>query len=701
MTRNSFSTPLSAIDGVALDTETTGLDSRSARVVQIGAVRVEGGRMDADRALELLINPGIAIPPETTAIHGITDDKVRSAPAFAEIADDLRTFIGHSIVIGHTIGFDLAVLAREAQLAGVPWTTTPSLDVRMLAELALPTLAHYDLDRIAKVLGIEIEGRHTALGDAKATAQIYAALLPHLRQRNIRTLAEADSALRALADRQAAAQAAPALATTSALGDRVSVLSRVDSFPYRHRLADVMSAHPVWADALTSVSAAMRLMIDRRISSLLVGNPDNVAGIVTERDLLRRIDKLGAAGLDSPIGEIQSRPLQALPASDFVYRAIGRIERLRFRHLGVSDVDGNVVGMVTTHDLLRHRATTAIILGDEIDAAETVAQLGSAWAKLPVMARALLSEDVDPRTVAAVISTELCALTRRAAELGKQRLAAEGLGAPPVPYALLVLGSGGRGESLLAADQDNAIVFASGQEGGPEDKWFEKLGVAIADILDEVGVPYCKGGVMAKNAQWRHSVEDWIQLVDNWVRRQRPQDLLNVDIFFDGIVVHGDRSLGETVIAHAFAAAGRSKEFHVQLSELARQWRAPLTLFGGLKGAKPDGRLDAKKGGLFPLVSAARALAIKHGIRAPSTAGRYRALPSYMPVAESDIDDLMKAHRTLLGAVLAQQLRDTEIGIPLSPRVDLRRLAPEENTALKAAIGSVSIAIDLVREGRS
>jgi DNA polymerase-3 subunit epsilon/CBS domain-containing protein len=90
-----------------------------------------------------------------------------------------------------------------------------------------------------------------------------------------------------------------------------------------------------------------------------------------------------------------------------------------------------------------------------------------------------------------------------------------------------VLGSGGRGESLLAMDQDNALFFAEGEPGGAEDRWFEALGAHIADILHEVGLPYCKGGVMAKNAPWRGSAKTWRDRIAGWIRRSKPEDLLS------------------------------------------------------------------------------------------------------------------------------------------------------------------------------
>ncbi len=104
------------------------------------------------------------------------------------------------------------------------------------------------------------------------------------------------------------------------------------------------------------------------------------------------------------------------------------------------------------------------MLGDKIDSASTPAELAVAWASLPLMARNLMHEDVDPRTTSAVISSEICSMTRRAAELAEERPRIGGASPPPVAYAVLVLDSAGRKESQLAADQDNAIVYAEGEQ---------------------------------------------------------------------------------------------------------------------------------------------------------------------------------------------------------------------------------------------
>ena len=174
----------------------TGLDPRKARLLQIGAVRIQRGNLDADQRFVKLINPGALIPKASVDVHGITDAMVADAPKFPAVIQDFEAFVGNSFVIGHAIAYDLTVLQREYSLAGQSWPNIRGLDVRLLARIAAPSLADHGLDRLCAWLGIEIVGRHSALGDAIATAKVFLALLPLLRSRNVRTLAEADVATR-------------------------------------------------------------------------------------------------------------------------------------------------------------------------------------------------------------------------------------------------------------------------------------------------------------------------------------------------------------------------------------------------------------------------------------------------------------------------------------------------------------------------
>lgn len=694
-------TPLAALDAVAVDTETTGLDTSIAHIVEIGAVALEDGA-----TFEMLVDPGVAIPDRASAVHGIRDVDVSGAPAFPEAWKSFTVYASGRVLIGYSIGYDLAILEREAGRAGLAWKRPRTLCVRMLATLANPTLPDAALDTIARWLGIDITGRHRALGDARAAADIFRALLPRLQERGVRTLAEAERACAAMtAELETQQRAGWTAAVKPPASPGPAALRAVDPFAYRHRVGDIMSAPPVVVAGSATAREVIALMVERRISSVFVAADGeqpapggNVAayGIVTERDMMRRLAAEGAAALDVAVGGFATRPLASIRAAAFVYRAIGRMNRLKIRHLAVRDEAGLLVGIVSARDLLKLRGGAAINLDDAIDAARSAAEMAAAWALLPSVTEALIEEGIDARLIAGVISEELRAMTRRAAVLAEEAMAAEGLGPPPCPYAVLVLGSGGRGESLMAADQDNAIVFATGEPDGPEDRWFAALAEKLAALLDAAAIPLCKGGVMAKNAQWRGSVATWQVRIADWVTRSRPEDLLNVDIFFDLMPVHGDLALGRALFAEAYAAGHAQTPFAKLLGDQLRDLGSPFTLFGGLQ--TEDGRIDLKKFGLFPIVAAARTLAIRHDVRAHGTAERLEGLIARDIGGAADMRAMLSSHALILTLMLAQQSRDLHSGAKVSNRVETARLTRDQTAALKAALKQVQSIPALVRD---
>jgi DNA polymerase-3 subunit epsilon/CBS domain-containing protein len=698
-------TPLLALDALAIDTETTGLDPAKARIVEIAALPLAAGRLDPAAPLHRLVNPGEPIPLAVSQIHGIDDVKVADAPAFSAIAAEIAAALDGAVVVGHALGFDFAVLKREFARMGRDWSPPRSLDTRLLAEIAAPGLAGYSIENLAAWLDVPVVKRHSAAGDAETAARIFLALVPKLRAVGIRTLAEAERACRArtgtLDGHHRAGWAEPAATPTEPAVPADG--GRVDTYPYRHRVAEVMHTPALFAAPDLPVKDALDRMMRERVSSLFVHGealhrPVRPAetGIVTERDLMRALAASGASALSQPLSSLASRPLAAVPSDAFCYLAVSRMNRLRIRHLGVIDEAGFVVGALSARDLLRLRGESAVSLGDELEEAATASELAHAWARLPRVAAALIGEELGGRAIAAVVSRQLCALTARAAVLAERRMREAGQGGPPCPYALAVLGSAGRGESLLAMDQDNALVFAEGAPDGAEDRWFHQLGVHVADILHEVGVPYCKGGVMAKNALWRGSVETWRARVADWITRSSPQDLLSVDIFFDMLGVHGDVNLSDDLWRRAFDAAKGQAGFAKLLAEAAGTVEPGLSLFRAFRAER--GRVDLKKTGLFGIVSAARALAICHHVVERATPARLAGIKAMEIGGASDIDTLLEAQATFLDLMLAQQVEDLVQGVPPSNAVAVKRLSPRERERLRAAFGAVGQLDTLTRD---
>ena len=690
-------TPLVSLNAVIVDTETTGPDASTARVIQIGAVRLRNGRVEEQGVFDMLVNPGIPIPASSTAIHGITDADVTDAADFRTRFEAFREFAGKDVLIGHSIGFDLAVLKRECALAGIDWKRPRTLCTRLLARVAKPSLHDFSMEMLAGLFGVTIEDRHSALGDAVATAKLFVAMVPLLRAQNIRTLAEAEEAIKALADDNLALLQAGWEDAVHTAAREQGVLTRIDAYPYRHRVKDIMSAPPLFVSPEASLGELLRIMMDKKVSSVFVGAPRaDAAGIVTERDVLRAIAAKDAGALADKAGEVMSKPLASVRAEAFIYRALARMDRLYLRHLAVVDDAGTIIGALTSRNLLRLRASEAVALGDEIETAENAAMLAGAWPKVPAIAEHLIAEAVDARDVASVISREICAMTRRAAELGEARLKDSGKGPPPRSYAVMVLGSGGRGESLLAPDQDNAIVYEGDEDDAEVDRWFEELGIFIADTLDAAGIPYCKGGVMAKNAAWRHSMGGWRVLVGDWVRRSRPEDLLNVDIFFDAKPVFGKAELADALFSEAYGIGGQAPDFLKLLAQAAADFKPPLGMFGGFQAS--EGRVDLKRGGLLPIVTTARILSIRYKVRQRSTAARLQGLIDAGIGAKGDLSGFLAAHGVILRQILMQQIEDLREGRTVSNRIAVKSLTRSASSELKEALRAIAHADTLAQD---
>ena len=167
---------------VAIDCETTGLDPRRDRVVSFAAIRIdEGLRVAEHPLLDLLIDPGVEIPARAIAVHGIGPAQLADAPSFAEVFGLIADSLAGAVVVGHFVGFDLAILGREAARARRPWHEPPSFDTAGLAAALGHAPGHVDLADLLGHLGVERRGdRHSAVGDARMAADLFIALAHRL-----------------------------------------------------------------------------------------------------------------------------------------------------------------------------------------------------------------------------------------------------------------------------------------------------------------------------------------------------------------------------------------------------------------------------------------------------------------------------------------------------------------------------------------
>lgn len=173
---------------VVFDTETTGLfPSKGDEIISIAAVCVSGGEMDEARAYSRLVNPGMTIPPQSIRFHGITDDMVADEEAIGDVLPDFREFVGDGVLVAHNAAFDMKFLRLKEEASGIAFPNLV-LDTLLLSVFLEHESHNHSLDAISERMGITVEGRHTALGDAVATAKVLLKMLDRLEARGLTTL---------------------------------------------------------------------------------------------------------------------------------------------------------------------------------------------------------------------------------------------------------------------------------------------------------------------------------------------------------------------------------------------------------------------------------------------------------------------------------------------------------------------------------
>ena len=190
---DSQSRLLRDLDFVVVDVEATGAKTPPNRLIELGAFRIRGGRI-VDKFLSL-VNPEIPIPRFVASLTGISNDMVKQAPMFAELAPQWLDFVSDSVLVAHNAPFDTSFLNHEiSRVYPGHRMRNPHLCTVMLSRRALPELTNHRLDTIASHFSIPIVSRHRAGSDALATAEIFILLLNELEETHgIKDLASARS----------------------------------------------------------------------------------------------------------------------------------------------------------------------------------------------------------------------------------------------------------------------------------------------------------------------------------------------------------------------------------------------------------------------------------------------------------------------------------------------------------------------------
>ncbi|MCR9639270.1 DUF294 nucleotidyltransferase-like domain-containing protein, partial [Vibrio alginolyticus] len=323
---------------------------------------------------------------------------------------------------------------------------------------------------------------------------------------------------------------------------RSAISSRSESNDFTTAKArKILARDPVTLEATASIQEAAILMAEENVTSLLIIRPteelteeddEQLLGILTDRDLCIRVL---AQGIDTniPVSEVMSYDVVSLDYNAYVFEAMLTMLRYNVHHLPILK-DKKPIGIIGMTDIVRYESQNSLLLVSSIFQQTSVEDLKQVSEQVKDCFVRMVNEDANAHMIGRAMSVIGSSFKQRLAELAEQEF-----GPAPIPYCLVAMGSMARDEQLIVTDQDNALILDNSYDVEIHGEYFEKFAKFVCDGLAACGYAYCTGDIMATNPEWRKTRAEWEECFGNWIDNPTPERLLNSNIFFDLLGVHG------------------------------------------------------------------------------------------------------------------------------------------------------------------
>jgi CBS domain-containing protein len=446
------------------------------------------------------------------------------------------------------------------------------------------------------------------------------------------------------------------------------------------RVADLSLRSAALIDATDTIQRAGAKMRELNAYALFVRDGERT-GVLTRSDLVNSAI-VNRQPIDSPVGPLVNHAVVCVAPDDFVSTALLRMTKHNKRRVLVVE-GGEFVGVLEDIDLLSFLAGNSQLVAQQIDRASSVAGLALAAQKIEPQIRMLRRQGVKIEAMCEIVSDL------------NQRLHAKlfSLVAPESIRdrgCLIVMGSEGRGEQTFRTDQDNGLILS---ESVPE-RELEAFRADIFHGLEACGFPPCPGNVMVRNPVWSKTLADYRDDFRRWLALTDEAGVMNIAIFFDAKAAAGDPELLSAAKQDLIEAMRGERVHLARFARAIDAFPTPVGLFNNLVTSKAEGdALDLKKGGIFPIVHGARALALEKGLIETNSAARIARLAELGTFEPQFARELTEALRYLMAMRL-----DAEIAEQASTNlVRPRELTTMERDALRDAFQLAKRLREMVR----
>ncbi|PHJ42592.1 DUF294 nucleotidyltransferase-like domain-containing protein [Vibrio sp. PID17_43] len=464
----------------------------------------------------------------------------------------------------------------------------------------------------------------------------------------------------------------------------------------------ILSREPVTLEATATIQEAALLMAEEGVTALLIVRPteeitedddDQLLGILTDRDLCIRVL---AQGIDTNIqvSEVMSYDVVSLDYSAYVFEAMLTMLRYNVHHLPILK-NKKPIGVLSMTDIVRYESQNSLLLVSSIFQQNTVADLKLVSHQVKDCFVRMVSEDANAHMVGRAMSVIGSSFKQRLAELAEQEL-----GPAPIPYCLVAMGSMARDEQLIVTDQDNALILDNSYDPDKHGDYFAQFAKFICDGLAECGYSYCTGDIMATNPEWRKTRAEWEECFANWIDNPTPERLLNSNIFFDLLGVHGRVKWAEQLSGFIVRRAKKNNRFLACMAYNAIRRTPPLGFFKDFVMEK-DGRhrnsINLKRRGTAPLADLIRVHSLAIGSRSQNSFERLDDINNAGILPKGRGMDLKDAMELIYMVRIRHQALDIENGEEPDNNIEPEHMSEFERRNLKAAFQILSNAQNYIK----
>jgi CBS domain-containing protein len=433
------------------------------------------------------------------------------------------------------------------------------------------------------------------------------------------------------------------------------------------RVDDTVIHAPCIVQKGTKLIDAIEKSIEFNTSTIIV-ELEKGYGIITD-SLLKMKVLLEGRDLSIPVDEIAIFPLLTVNKEDYLFDAFSLLIKKNIKRVGVTDGNGNMVGILEQIDVLSHFANHTYVVDSKIKKATNVADLKQASIELINTITTLNAKGVKVNHISNLIGQLNTKVYKKLYSLIIPKEMQK-------DACFVVMGSEGRNEQIIKTDQDNALIIRDGIDVEQYRPYMEEITKTLIDF----GYPPCEGNIMVSNPFWCKSFQAYKDETKKWIEAPDMQNYMDLAIFFDSFSVAGDKELLIQLKDDLFNKLHDKDVFMAYFAKATLTFDTPSIVANFMTKTH---YIDIKKAGIFPIVQGIRSLALREKIRETTTEKRIRILEQRKVLATNMANELLEAFDVLCTLRLKAQLLKLHANKKINNDIDTHSLGKIERDLLK------------------